>query len=61
MSPLLMSADAYRPHEQAMRWHNYLENKIQFRFQAKCIGVKPTSPLRKGESVEVRRLAFRSG
>jgi calcium binding protein len=40
-----------------MSWYYYLENKIHFPFQAKCIGVKPTSPLRKGETVEVRRLA----
>ena len=40
-----------------MSWYYYLENKIHFPFQAKCNGVKPTSPLRKGETVEVRRLA----
>jgi hypothetical protein len=49
--------DAYGPEEQAMSWYYYLENKIHFPFQATCIGVKPTSPLRKGETVEVRRLA----
>ena len=49
--------DAYGPEEQAMGWYYYLENKIHFPFQAKCIGVKPTSPLREGETVEVRRLA----
>jgi hypothetical protein len=49
--------DAYGPEEQAMSWYYYLENKIHFPFQATCIGVKPPSPLRKGETVEVRRLA----
>ena len=49
--------DAYGPEEQAMSWYYYLENKIHFPFQATCIGVKPTSPLRKGETVDVRRLA----
>ena len=49
--------DAYGPEEQAMSWYYYLENKIHFPFQATCIGVQPTSPLRKGETVEVRRLA----
>jgi hypothetical protein len=49
--------DAYGPEEQAMSWYYYLENKIHFPFQAKCIDVKPTSPLRKRETVEVRRLA----
>jgi hypothetical protein len=49
--------DAYGPEEQAMSWYYYLEDKIQFPFHAKCIVSRPTSPLRKGESVEVRRLA----
>jgi hypothetical protein len=50
-------ADAYGPEEQAMSWYYYLENKIHFPFQAKCIASKATSPLRKGDMVEVRRLA----
>jgi hypothetical protein len=49
--------DAYGPEEQAISWYCYLENKIHFPFQAKCIGIKPTSPLRNGETVEVRGLA----
>ena len=49
--------DANGPEEQAIGWYYYLENKIHFPFQAKCIGVKPASPLRKGQTVEVRRLA----
>ena len=49
--------DANGPEEQVMGWYYYLEDKIQFPFQAKCIVPRPTSPLRKGESVEVRRLA----
>lgn len=49
--------DAYGPEEQAMGWYYYLENKIRFPFQAKCIASKVASPLRKGEIVEVRRLA----
>ena len=44
-----------RPEEQAMGWYYYLENKIGFPFQAKCIAAKVVSPLRKGEIVEVRR------
>jgi hypothetical protein len=38
--------DAYGPEEQAMGWYYYLENKIHFPFQAKCIASKVTSPLR---------------
>ena len=49
--------DAYGPEEQAMGWYYYLENKIQFPFQAKCTVAKVISPLKKGETVEVRQLA----
>jgi hypothetical protein len=49
--------DAYGPEEQAMGWYCYLENKLRFPFQAKCIASKVVSPLRKGETVEVRRMA----
>lgn len=49
--------DAYGPEEQAMGWYYYLENKLRFPFQAKCITSKVVSPLRKGETVEVRRMA----
>jgi hypothetical protein len=49
--------DANGPEEQAMGWYYYLEDKIHFPFQAKCIASRATSPLRKGESVEVRALA----
>ena len=49
--------DAYGPEEQAMGWYYYLENKLSFPFQAKCIASQMMSPLRKGETVEVRRMA----
>jgi hypothetical protein len=49
--------DAYGPEEQAMSWYYHLENKLRFPFQAKCIAAKVVSPLRKGETVEVRRMA----
>ena len=49
--------DAYGPEEQALGWYYYLENQIRFPFQAKCTVAKMVSPLRKGETVEVRRLA----
>lgn len=49
--------DAYGPEEQAMGWYYYLDGKIHFPFRAKCIVAKVISPLRKGETVEVRRLA----
>jgi hypothetical protein len=49
--------DAYGPEEQAMGWYYYLDDKIRFPFHAKCIAAKVVSPLRKGETVEVRRMA----
>ena len=49
--------DAYGPEEQAMGWYYYLEEKTRFPFRAKCIVAKVVSPLRKGEAVEVKRLA----
>ena len=49
--------DAYGPEEKAMSWYYYLENKIRFPFHARCIVAKFVSPLTKGETVEVRRLA----
>lgn len=49
--------DAYGPEEQALGWYYYLEDKIHFPFQAKCIVAKTVSPLLKGETVKVRRMA----
>ena len=49
--------DVYGPGEQALGWHYYLENKIQFPFSARCMAAKIVSPLRKAEMVEVRSLA----
>ena len=48
-----ITVDAYGPEEQAMGWYYYLEGKIQFPFHAQCIA----SPLCKGKSVAVQRLA----
>lgn len=49
--------DAYGPEEKAMSWYYYLESKLTFPFKARCIVSKATSPLRKGETVDVIRLA----
>ncbi len=46
-----------RPEEQAMGWYYYLDGKIRFPFQAKCIAANIISPLRKGEAVEAIRMA----
>jgi hypothetical protein len=49
--------DAYGQEEQAMGWYYYLEDKILFPFHAQCIASVPTSPLRKGDLVEIRKMA----
>ena len=49
--------DAYGPEELAMSWYYYLDDKIRFPFDARCIAPKVVSPLRKGDTVEVRRMA----
>jgi hypothetical protein len=45
------------PDEQAMSWYYFLEGKIRFPFQAKCLAANAVSTLRKGEWVEVIRMA----
>ena len=48
--------DAYGAEERAMGWYYYLENQL-FPFQARCIAANIVSPLSKGETVEVLRMA----
>jgi hypothetical protein len=45
--------DTYDEEERAMSWYYHAENEIQFPFPARCILVEESSPLRKGEGVEV--------
>jgi hypothetical protein len=40
-----------------MGWYYYLDNQLQLPFQATCIAANIVSPLRKGETVEVLRMA----
>ena len=49
--------DTNGPEEQAMGWYYYLDDKIRFPLKATCIVPKVVSPLRKGETVEVLRMA----
>ena len=49
--------DAYGPEEQAMGWYYYLEDKLCFPFLATCIAERATSPLCKGDEVEIVRMA----
>ena len=45
------------PDEQTMNLYYYLESKITFPFQARCVAAMDVSPLRKGETTEVIRMA----
>jgi hypothetical protein len=49
--------DAYGSEEKAMSWYYYLEEKLSFPFRAKCTASKITSPLQKGETVDVLSMA----
>ena len=49
--------DAHDSEEQAMGWFNYLEDQMHFPFTAKCIAVRPISPLHVGDDVEVTEMA----
>ena len=49
--------DAYGAEERAMGWYYYLENQLQFPFQARCLAANILSPLCEGETVEA--LAWR--
>ena len=49
--------DAYGPEERAMGWYYYLESQLRFPFAARCIVAKVVSPLSKGETVQVLRMA----
>ena len=49
--------DAYGPEEKAMSWYYYLEGKLSFPFRARCTASKITSPLQKGETVDVLHMA----
>jgi len=45
--------DAYTQDEQAMGWHIYLEETMDFPFEARCIEEQEVSPLELGETVRV--------
>lgn len=49
--------DANGPKEQAMGWHYYLEEKLQFPFSALCKAKRPISPLHVDDEVEVLGMA----
>ena len=50
-------ADAHDEAEQAMGWFNYLEDRLQSPFTARCITKRAISPLRVGDEVDVIGMA----
>jgi hypothetical protein len=49
--------DAYDEQERALGWYYYLQDKLAFPFQARCIAERRSSPLREGEVVAVTGMA----
>ena len=49
--------DAYGPEEQAMGWYYYLEEMMQFPFEAVCVSKRRTSPLKEGTTTQVIGMA----
>lgn len=49
--------DAYTAAEQAVGWHTYLEDTVEFPFEARCIREREASPLQEGETVLVVGMA----
>lgn len=38
-------------------WYYYLGDKLQFPFHVQCVASVPISPLRKGDAIEIRKMA----
>ena len=49
--------DAHDAEEQAMGWYYYLQDKMRFPSQARCVRERTISPLRVGEVVEIQGMA----
>lgn len=49
--------DAYDETERGMSWFYYLQDQMQFPFNATCIKARATSPLRIGETAQVMDMA----
>ena len=49
--------DANGPEEVAMGWYYYLNDVMKFPFTATCNAQRATSPLKKGDEIEVTALA----
>jgi hypothetical protein len=49
--------DAYSEEEQALGWYYYLEERLAFPFEVRCISERRISPLKLEEVVEVTGMA----
>lgn len=47
------TVDAYTPYEQAIGWYYYLEERLDFPFEARCTKTREVSPLEEDEVVSV--------
>jgi len=45
--------DAYTVEEQAYGWHAYVDDTMNFPFEARCVTERDESPLKEGETVRV--------
>jgi hypothetical protein len=54
-------ADAHDEEEQALGWFYYLEDTLRVPFRARCIAERRTSPLTKGDEVQVEGLTGGDG
>jgi hypothetical protein len=52
-----ITVDAYDAEERIMGWQTYLENALDFPFEARCTREIAISPLKKGEKIRVLALA----
>ncbi len=46
--------DAYDEEDRAMGWFYYLQDTMQFPFEAECVAERRVSPLKVGERVQVK-------
>jgi len=45
--------DTYSPEEQAWGWYTYLDDTMDFPFEARCVSEREESPLKEGETIRV--------
>jgi len=48
-----ITVDTYSPEEAAWGWHAYLDDTMEFPFEARCITEREESPLEEGERIRV--------